>query len=166
MKLLFTPAISELELAAIVQILSDIRDYMGVPPKACFHSITFDGVTITGRITDMELREGQQVSASVALLTASGKPAAYEKGSATWDSSNAAVVSVDVDPSDELKATILGKDGSANDSVVVTFTCDGDPDAEVRNIIATLDVVCTQGEAMVAEITTGTPTDVPPAKKN
>lgn len=163
---LFVPAISALELAAIVQILSDIRDFMGVPPQAFFESVAFNGVTIKGRITNMELREGQQVDLSVALKTASGHPAAYEKGSATWVSSAPDVVSVTVNPDDELKGTAKGLDGSANASALITFQVDGDPDAgpdQQRMIIATLDLVCTQGEATVAEITAGTPVDSPPA---
>jgi hypothetical protein len=157
---LFTPAVAELELAAIVQILSDIRDFMGCPPKAYF-AIASSGLKITGRITNMELREGQQVDASVILKTASGNPAAYEKGSASWSSSDETVVSVEQVMADELKATIFGKNGSTNASALITFTCDGDPDAgpgQVRNIVGTLAVVCTQGEAVVAEIDTGVPT--------
>jgi len=162
----FVPAINFTDLAAIVQILSDIRDFMGVPPEAFFSTIEFDGVKISGRITYMDLREGQQVNASVTLKTKSGNPAAYEKGTASWVSSDPATVSATVDATDELKAVIVGLNGANNTPVLITFTVDGDPDAgpdQVRNIIATLDVVCTQGEAMVAEITTDTPVDVPPA---
>ena len=115
----------------------------------------------------MELREGQQVDLSVVLKTASGNPAAYEKGSASWTSSDPATVSVDVDPSDELKATAKGLNGANNGSVVISFQCDGDPDAgpdQQRLIIGTLDVTCTAGEAMVVEISAGTPVDIPPAK--
>lgn len=110
----------------------------------------------------MELREGQRVEATVSLLTSSGHPAAYQAGTEAWQSSDPAAVSVTPHADNPLVADIDGLGGSANATAVVTFTCDGDPDADQsRDIVATLDVVCTQGEAMVAEITTGTPSDIP-----
>lgn len=121
-----------------------------------------DGLVINGVIENMELRENQQVGVSVALKTRSGNPATYEKGSASWESSDESVATVEVDSADELKATVKGVNGSDNGSAVITFRADGDPDAdETRDIVATLDVVVTQGEAFVAEITAGTPEDVP-----
>lgn len=160
-KHLFVPAIEEADLAAIVEILGDIRDFLGATPKVTF-TIESNGLIIKGA-TKMDLREGQQVNASVTLKTAAGNPASYEKGSATWVSSDPATVSVTPDTSDELKAVVKGLNGANNTSVIVTFHADGDPDADqVRDVIATLDVVCTQGEAVVAEITTDTPVDTPP----
>ena len=108
----------------------------------------------------MELREGQFVTATVSLKTSSGHPAAYQVGTESWTSSDPAVEVVQ-DSADPLKAKITGIDGSSNASALVTFKCDGDPDDdESRDVVATLDVVVTQGEAMVAEITTDTPQDV------
>lgn len=167
---LFTPAVRKLELTAIVQILADIRDFLGVPPHCFFETIDAgNGVVIRGRITSMDLREGQQVNASVVLKTASGNPAAYEKGSAKWTSSDDSVVAVKQNPEDELKAVIAGLNGADNTPVLITFSCDGDPDAgpdQFRAIVATLDVVCTQGEAVVAEIQTDTPADSPVPVEN
>ena len=128
---------------------------------AYFSQVVSNGVVIKGRLKKMELREGQFVTATVSLKTKSGHDAAYEVGSAKWASSDPAV-GVVADPTDEKKATITGLDGSANASAVVTFTADGDPDADqTRDVVATLDVVCTTGEAVVAEITTDTPQDNP-----
>lgn len=124
-----------------------------------YFSITSNGVTAKG-VQMAELREGQQLELSVTLKTQSGNPASYQKGTAKFVSSDPAVASVDPDPSDELKATLKGLDGSSNTPVLVTFTCDGDPDDnESRDVVATLDVVVTQGEAVVAEIEAGEPTD-------
>lgn len=108
-----------------------------------------------------ELREGQRIRATVALKTKGGNPAAYEKGTEAWVSSDPAVASVTVDPADPLQADVDGLNGAANTPVLVTFTADGDPDAgETRDLVATLDVVVTQGEAVVAEISAGAPTDI------
>ncbi len=127
-------------------------------------TVEVDGIKITGDIKEMELREGQKVSASASLKTAAGNDAAYQTGSAVWTSSDPAVASVEVDATNELAATIHGLNGAANTPVLVTFTADGDPDADqTRDVVATLDVVVTQGEAVVAEITAGTPEDETPA---
>lgn len=149
----------------MLDAMLDIADILGSVPVAYFKSVSANGVKIQSRgnggIKHMELREGQQVTATVALVTKKGHPASYEKGSAKWESSDPAVSVTPVD-GDELSATITGEDGSANAAAVVKFTADGDPDADqVRDIVATLDVVCTQGEATVATISTGTPSDVP-----
>lgn len=157
---LFTPAVNEYQLDELVKIFSDIRDFMGCPPECSFALIEGSGVKITGRITNMELREGQSTTASVKLQTASGNPAAYQQGTETWESSDATVVSVEPDLKNPLSARISGLNGSNNAACVVTFSCDGDPDADqTRDIVATLDVVCTQGEAFVASMETTPPVD-------
>lgn len=131
-------------------------------PGAFINSITSQGVTITGRIKKLELKEGQFVTATVSLKTKAGHDAAYQAGSESWESSDESVVTVEKDETNPLTAKITGVDGSDNSSAVVTFTADGDPDADqTRPVVATLDVVCTKGEAVVAEITTDTPQDVP-----
>lgn len=106
-----------------------------------------------------ELREGKSVVATVALRTKAGHPAAYEKGTEKWESSDPAAV-VTVDPTNPLQAKIDGVDGSNNTAVLVTFTADGDPAADVTTpVVATVDIIVTQGNAVTAEISLGTPTD-------
>lgn len=161
----FVPAVEEFSLAKIVEIWADIRDFLGVKPDAYIGQISAQGLVIRGVIKMAELREGQQLSATVTLKTKSGNPAAYEVGSAVWTSSDPTVATATVDPTNELMANIVGVNGAANTPVLVTFTADGDPDAgpdQVRPVVATLDIVVTQGEAFVAEITAGPATDVPP----
>ena len=147
-----------------LEIEEFIADMLGAQKRASFASITRNGITVKGDITMAELREGQQIVATVALKTKAGRPAAYQTGTAKWTSSADAVATVTPDPNNELSATIVGVDGSANTPVLVTFTADGDPDADQeRDVVATLDIVVTQGEAFVAEITPGAATDVPAA---
>lgn len=108
-----------------------------------------------------ELREGQQFTVTAILKTADGHPASYEKGSAKWESSDESVATVEVNPDNELESTVKGVDGSNNGSAVITFRADGDPDADqTRDLVATLDVVVTQGEAVVSELSAGTPSDI------
>lgn len=124
-------------------------------------TVRVGGQKIIGEIKEMQLREGQKSTLTVGLRTRSGNLAQYEQGSGSWESSNPAVVSVTPNPDNELEAEIVGLNGSNNESVLITFHADGDPDAEeTRDVIATLDATCTQGEAVVAEITASEPVDV------
>lgn len=143
------------------RIEEGVLKLLDTTPDVFFSSITSQGITTKGEIKMAELREGQRIRATVALKTKGGNPAAYEKGTEAWVSSDPAVASVTVDPADPLQADVDGLNGAANTPVLVTFTADGDPDAgETRDLVATLDVVVTQGEAVVAEISAGAPTDI------
>lgn len=100
-----------------------------------------------------EIKEGEKKHLKVVLKTAAGHPAKYQEGSAIWTSSDDSVVSVTPDPENELRAEIEGLDGTNNESVVITFSVDGDPDAdETRDLIGTKSYVCTQGEAEIVEL--------------
>jgi hypothetical protein len=122
--------------------------------------IRFSGVITKGVIKEMQLREGQQVTVTARPKTRSGKDAAYDEGSVEWESSNPSVASVEENPDNELEATVKGLDGSANEAVVITCRLDGDPDEdEVRELIGSLDVVVTQGEAFAFELEAGAVTD-------
>lgn len=108
----------------------------------------------------MEIREGQQFDIEAKPQTASGHPAAYQEGSATFESSNPDVVSVTQHEDNPLKATVKGLDGSNADSALITFRADGDPDAdETRDLVGTLDVTCSQGEAVVVALEAGPVSD-------
>lgn len=132
-------------------------------PTAVFMSATMPENCIVGDFFYMELKEGQKVDVSVALKTRGGNEANYEKGSARFISSDPSTVGVEQDPENELKAKVYGVDGSENGSAVIEFRADGLAGEGVRDIIATLDVVCTQGDAFVASIdVVGTPEDGEP----
>lgn len=126
-----------------------------------FAEVHGNGLKIEGDINKMELREGQQVTITAELRTRSGNPATYEAGSIGWESSDESIATVEVNPENELQAIVKGVDGSENGSAVVTFRADGDPDAdETRNLVGTLDVVVTQGEAVVVSLATGPVSDI------
>jgi hypothetical protein len=124
-----------------------------------FVSIEVEGLKIKGDIFAMELREGQKANVTVKPLTARGHAGAIETGSARWSTSDESVISVTADPSNELAATIEGLDGSQNESVVVEFRADGKRGEEVKEVVGTVDVVCTQGDATVVNLEVGTPSD-------
>jgi len=129
-----------------------------------FNQVRIGGLTFTGEITMAELREGQQFDVTAKLTTASGHAAAYQQGTATFESSDPSIASVEQSADDPLTATVKGVDGSNNGSAVITFRADGDPDADqTRDLVATLDVVVTQGEAVVAELEAGPASDTPTA---
>lgn len=148
-------------LAVILFLVEQIFDIEPVPQTCAFiNSIKFNGIEIQGDLFMAELREGQEFTVTASFKTAAGHDAAYEENSVTWESSDESVATVEVSPENELEAVVKGVDGSNNRSAVITFRADGDPDADqVRDLVATLDVVVTQGEAVVAELTAGTPTD-------
>jgi hypothetical protein len=125
-----------------------------------FVQILISDFKFNGRISRMELKEGQRVRLKVAPKTARGHAASIEAGSGRWISSDESVVSVEQDPTNELAAIVRGLDGSANESVSIEFRGDADRSAEgIREIVGTLAVVCTSGDAAVVDITPGTPED-------
>jgi|SRR6185369_5331497 len=149
-----------------LEIEQYIAQLLGAKPRAYFEAIqTTNGFTFKGELKMAELREGQFIDLSVAVKTAAGHPAKFQAGSASFVTSGPeATVGPDPnDPTNELKARLTGVDGSANAAGLVTFKADGDPDDDAsRDVVATLDYVVTQGEAVVAEITAGPATDLPP----
>ncbi len=152
--------------ALIDALLSDTTG--SVPPEAAafyFKSIYFPqtGIKISGVLEMAELKEGQFFTAEVALRTRGGHTAAYQTGSGVWTSSDETVATVEVDSTSELKATITGVDGENNGSAMIEFRADGDPGEGAMDVIATLAVTVTQGNAVVAEITVGDAQDVPAA---
>lgn len=137
-------------------------------------AVSVDGIVITGEINEMELREGQQVKLKAVPLTRSGNAATYEAGSARWSVQQPAegdVVSIHPDTENELIAIVRGVNGSFNGAAVVRLEIDGDPDQDQeRLLIATADVVVTQGEAFVTSLTTeggveDIPAEAPPAEE-
>lgn len=127
-----------------------------------FNQVRVGGLIVIGELTQMELREGQQSVVTANLKTAAGHPAAYQDGTATFESSDPTIATVEQDSANPLQATVKGVDGSNNGSVVITFRADGDPDADQeRDLVATLDVVVTQGEAVVADLEAGPASDIP-----
>lgn len=111
-----------------------------------------ENLTIEGEIITMQLKEGQRVRIAVALKTRRGNLAKFQDGSASFVSSDPSVATVTQNPNNPLEATVEGVDGSENESVLIEFRADGDPGEGVRDIIATLPVTVTQGDAFVAEI--------------
>lgn len=99
-----------------------------------------------------ELKEGQKAEITVTPRTRHGNVAAIEPGSARFTSSDESVVSVEQDPADELKATIRGLDGSANEPVVIAFKADGDRSEGVKEIVGSASVICTQGDALTFDL--------------
>ncbi len=146
---------------ARLEVEEFIAQMLGAQPRVSFTELSFEGVKSKGDIKMAELREGQEFTVTAAFKTKAGNPASYQTGSAAWTSSDATVASVTADPANELSAKVMGLNGAANTPVLISFTADGDPDVEERPLIATLDVVVTQGEAVVAELAAGTPIDTP-----
>lgn len=141
----------------VVSSIIGLRKSRGGTAKVIFTAATFENFRIIGDIETMELKEGYKADIEVLPKTKAGHAAGIEPGTARFTSSDESIVSVVQDPDNELKATIRGLDGSHNESALVEFRADADKSEEVREIVATLAVICTQGDAVTAEITAGTP---------
>lgn len=147
---------------AIGYILGRTGDKPEPENPALLYTADMSGIKIIGEFTDMNLREGQKVDLEVMPQTASGRPGAIEAGSARWTSSDESVVSITQDRDNPLKATARGLDGSNNESVVIEFRADGDQDPgddQIKEIIGTLPITCTQGDATTVQLSAGDPVD-------
>lgn len=110
----------------------------------------------------MILREGKRVTLNGTPTTKVGNPAAYEQGTAVWELSDTDNFKLEVNPENELEATVTCVNGSTNPAAIVSCSLDGDPDAdEVRTLVGTLDLVGSQGEATQFSLSASAPSDVP-----
>lgn len=152
-----------LAMAKLVNCIKDCEEPCGCGQegvRVVFAQVQGNGLIIKGDIKSMELREGQQVRVSADLQTSAGHQAAYQEGSASWESSNPDVATVTADPNDELTAVVKGVNGEDNESVVISFQADGDPDSDQeRVLVGTVDITVTQGEATVVSLSVGQPED-------
>jgi hypothetical protein len=144
-------------------ILSVLDDTDTGKPAFIFTAVKFNGITIKGKINMFTLREGQEIELTAEPLTEGGNAAAYQVGTAVWDVQPAGVAEITVNPTNELKATLRGTDGSNNTPIVVSLHADGDPDEGVTDIVGVASGAVTQGKATVFSLKVGAPTDVPPA---
>ena len=130
-------------------------------PEIYFSSVEdLSTKTITkGTIKFMQLKEGQKVEVGVSLKTRGGHKGNIESGTAQWSSSDESIATVTPNPTDPLKATIRGVDGSDNSSATIEFRADADTGEGVRELIAAGTVTVTTGDAFVASMEFGTPED-------
>lgn len=124
-----------------------------------FASLRSATMYIEGEIKMFELKEGQKVTVTVEPKTAHGHAGGIQAGSGRWSSSDESVVSVEVDPANDLSATIHGLDGSHNESVVLEFRADADAGEGVREVVGVASVVCTAGDATTFGLAFGTAVD-------
>lgn len=148
----------------LISLLPFVARCANVPgDKVVFTQARGHGISITGEIYMIELREGQSVILTAEPKTAGGHPAAYEKGSAVWTSSDPSIATVEPLPDNELQGRVKGVDGSQNGSVVIRLEADGDPDAEqTRPCIGTETATVTQGEAFTFGLSAGEVKDEEP----
>ncbi len=98
----------------------------------------------------------QQVTGTVQPTDKLGNPAPIQPGSSKFTSSDETVLTVEVDPTNELTVTVKGKSAG---SAQVRWAADadlGDPDLEIS---AAADFTITSAQATGASFTFGPPTD-------
>jgi len=103
----------------------------------------------------VSITDTQQFTMTVPV-TRKGQPATLQ--TVTWASSDEAVITVTVDPADNLTAIAKGVSPGI---FVISFKGDKDPSDGVVEEIRTLDGVVGAGLATVGEIVAGTPTEQP-----
>ncbi|MDQ3132421.1 MAG: hypothetical protein M3Q99_16865 [Acidobacteriota bacterium] len=117
-------------------------------------------ITITGDIKTMQLKESQFVIITAMPKTRSGNQAQIEPGSVRVELTDGDIASFEHPfEGDELKIKVVGEDGSKNGSTLLTLRADGIAGEGEREIIGTLDIVVTQGDAFVFELQASAPTD-------
>ena len=114
-------------------------------------TLTFGQFTITaeGNHVMYKLPVDHSVKMQVSYVDAHGNAATID-GDVTWDTSDASVIAVTVDPADSTicSATPAGSLGQAQ----VTATCDADLGAGVRELITLCDIEVVGGEAVAGTI--------------
>ena len=100
----------------------------------------------------------QQADVEAKIMDRRGNPASVQNP--VWSSSEPGTVTVEVDPTNPLKAVVKAV-GVVDDASMIQFEADADLGEGVAPIIATLDVVVTAGQATVVEIQAGTPVEQP-----
>jgi hypothetical protein len=113
-------------------------------------TVQFEQFTITAKGDIMyTLPVDHRVLMQVAYTDAKGNPATID-GDVTWESSDASIIAVDVDPTDSTicAAVPVGTIGQAQ----ITATCDADLGDGVRELITLCDIEVVGGEAVTGSI--------------
>jgi hypothetical protein len=132
---------------------------LGLPekPEIRFAIHIEGGFLIKGDDMALTLTAVQQVGVSVSAVDAKGNPAPVEN--VQFSSSDEAILTVTVDPTDPTKATAVavGTTGTAQ----VKVQADADIGEGIKNLTGLLDVEVVAAEAVSLGIAAGTPEDQP-----
>lgn len=112
-----------------------------------------DGTTLEG-VSQMELRDDQNVGLAIQPVDKKGKPALVD-GVPVWASSDETVVTVS--PAGDGMSAVAS--GVAPGSARIVVTADADLGAGVTPLTGTLDFTVTAGAAATITITAGIPSD-------
>ncbi len=136
---------------ALVKILRALEP---LPAVGFVFTVELEGQISEG-VTQSEMTNSQQLTATIQPVDKKGQPAAVD-GMPQWASSDETIVTV-VPAQDGMSATVaaVGPLGSAK----VSVTADADLGTGVAAIFGTLDVTITQGQAVGFKITTSDPTE-------
>jgi hypothetical protein len=147
------------ELRGLIKILQQ-------PSKAgAFVTLRYGAFIVTARGDQMAytLPNGMAVQVKIAYQDASGNPAKVD-GEVRWDTSDPALLTVQVDAGDTMNAVVAthGKVGQGQ----VTATADADLGEGVRSLVTIMDVDVVAGEAVAGTITpVGAPTPIGPEQR-
>jgi hypothetical protein len=137
-------------------------DTPSMPSRAgVWVSATCDGFTSKSKGPNMAytLANDKEIKVQVTYEDAKGNPAAVD-GDVMWDTSDAEIAGVEVDPADSTKATVTPGDSLGN--AQITATADADLGSGVTEIVCTMDLTVVAGTAVVGRITpVGEPTQLP-----
>jgi len=139
----------------IEKTLAQILDILEPGPAVKLEITAFleDGTILNG-VTQMDLRDDQQVALTIQPVDKKGKPALVD-GVPVWAGSDDTVITVTA-ASDGMSAVVVGV---APGTARVVVTADADLGSGVTDLTGTLDFNVTGGSAVTLNITAGTPTD-------
>lgn len=109
-------------------------------------------------MAQLVLTATQYADLEVKVTDRKGNPAPVQNPA--WTSSEPETITVEPSAENPLIAKVTAV-GPVDEASMVKFEADADMGDGVLPIIATLDVIVTAGQAVVVEITAGTPTEQP-----
>lgn len=135
----------QFQLGGTLKFLTDEPGYALV-------TLRFGAFTVTAKGDDMAytLPDGNQVNVKISYLDAQGNAASVD-GDVEWSSSDEAVATLTVDPTDSSLATVAAS-GTLG-QVQIIAKADADLGGGVRELITTMDVDVVAGEAVAGTIT-------------
>lgn len=138
-----------LDSVTIVKIWNKLNEQQVNKPSFHFSKIRIENITVKGDIKDVNIDNLQQVTYTLEAKDRKGNPAKVE--SVTWELTNPVVAALEVNPDNQLEATVKGISGTTGQTLV-RATADARFGEEVNNLVAEDALNVTDPEASVLSL--------------
>lgn len=132
-------------------IFDEIKKLRQIEDKSSFHfsKIRIENIIVKGDIKDVNIDNLQQVTYTLEAKDRKGNPAKVE--SVNWELTNPVVATLEVNPNNQLEATVKGISGTTGQTLV-RATADVRFGEEVNNLVAEDALNVTDPEASVLSL--------------